>query len=100
MDSAPSASSLSLSHLPPMASGDSLSITTIRTVRSEEFHVSIATDGGSASGTALTLTSSAGYSRTSTRHLLESTFEGFALCRLMDADAEREDDGRYPEGRI
>ena len=78
-----------------LENGDSLSITTIRREKSVEYHASIATDDGSASGTPVTLTSSAGYSRTLTPLLPDSTFEGFVLCRLMASESDDAD--RYPD---
>ena len=71
-----------------LENGDSLSITTIKRAKSVEYHASIATEGGSASGMPVTLTSSAGYSRTLTPLLPDSTFEGFVLCRLMASESE------------
>ena len=73
-----------------LENGDSLLIMTIKQEKSVEFRASIATDGGSASGTPLTLTSSAGYSRTLTPLLPDSTFEGFVLCRLMASESDDE----------
>lgn len=96
MDSAPSASSESLTLPILLASGDSLSITTTRQEKFEAYPASIATDGGSVPG--LMLTCSGGYSRTSTARLHASTSVSPSWFPATASESEGLDASQYDSG--